>query len=48
VQARWRLDRAGNIQKGHANWPGLLATAAAARTTAAAASSAAPAKKGGR
>lgn len=41
VQARWRLDRAGNIQKGHANWPGLLATATAA-------SSPAPAKKGGR
>lgn len=48
VQARWRLDRTGNIQKGHVNWPGLLATATAARSTAAAASSAAPAKKGGR
>jgi YHS domain-containing protein len=49
VQARWRLDRAGNIQKGHANWPGLLATATATSAKAAAAApSGAPAKKGGR
>lgn len=35
VQARWRLDRAGNIAKGHQNWPGLLAQAKAASTTTA-------------
>lgn len=38
VQARWRLDRDGNIAKGHQNWPGLLAQAKAASA----------AKKGGR
>jgi hypothetical protein len=49
VQARWRLDRAGNIQKGQANWPGLLATAKAAASTGRTSVSApAPAKKGGR
>jgi hypothetical protein len=36
VQARWRLDRDGNITKGHQNWPGLLAQAKAASTTPAA------------
>ena len=25
IQARWRLDRDGNIAKADANWPGLLA-----------------------
>lgn len=39
IQARWRLDRDGNIKKGEANWPGLLA-----QTTAA---PAAKTKKGG-
>ncbi len=46
VQARWRLNRAENIVKGHANWPGLLARASPSRS-----SSTAPvpaAKKGGR
>lgn len=44
IQARWRLDRDGNIARGHENWPGLLAQTRA--TDAAAAK--APAKKGGR
>jgi hypothetical protein len=47
VQARWRLDRAGNIQKGHAHWPGLLATAKAA-VPGQAPSGPTPGKKGGR
>ena len=33
IQARWRLDRAGNIVKGHQNWPGLLAQVPAASKT---------------
>lgn len=40
IQARWRLDRDGNIVKGHQNWPGLLAQAKAATSAAA--------KKGGK
>lgn len=43
IQARWRLSRDENIQKGHANWPGLKAQAAGS-----ASASPAPAKKGGR
>jgi hypothetical protein len=43
VQARWRIDRDGNIAKGQANWPGLLAQAT--RTSVAAAGAQ---KKGGR
>jgi hypothetical protein len=39
IQARWRLDRASNIVKGHQNWPGLLSQAKAATAAA---------KKGGR
>jgi hypothetical protein len=31
IQARWRLDRDGNIVKGHDNWPGLLAQTSSAR-----------------
>ena len=31
IQARWRLDRDGNIAKAHANWPGLLAQASSLR-----------------
>lgn len=42
VQARWRLDRDGNITKAEANWPGLLA-----QTTRPASPAARP-KKGGR
>lgn len=38
VQARWRLNRDGNIAQGHRNWPGLLSQAKAATA----------AKKGGR
>jgi hypothetical protein len=39
IQARWRLDRDGNITKGHQNWPALLAQAKAATAAA---------KRGGR
>jgi hypothetical protein len=46
VQARWRLNRAENIAKGHANWPGLLAQATAPRPSS---TTPPPAgKKGGR
>lgn len=45
VQARWKLDRDGNIAKGHQNWPGLLAQT---KTTTAAAAPAPASKKGGR
>ena len=31
IQARWRLDRDGNIAKAHTNWPGLLAQASTVR-----------------
>lgn len=49
VQARWRLDRDGNITKGHANWPGLLSAATSRATTAPGGAPSTPAaKKGGR
>lgn len=49
VQARWRLDRDGNITKGHANWPGLLSAATSRATAAPAGAPSTPAaKKGGR
>ena len=35
VQARWRLDRDGNIAKGHANWPALREQAIRNRTSSA-------------
>ena len=46
VQARWTLDREGNITKGHANWPGLRTSATAA--TSAPTTGAPATKKGGR